>query len=119
MWRSTTTPIETTTNANSVPMLVSSDSFDSGTKPARIATSPPVMAVISHGVPYLGCTRARPGGSSRSRDMANSTRDWPSSSTRITVVMPQMAPSEISRAAHSTPLAENASASGAPVSRSR
>jgi hypothetical protein len=49
--------MDTTTNAKSVPMLVSSDSSDSGTNPASAATTVRVTIVMIHGVPKRGVDR--------------------------------------------------------------
>jgi hypothetical protein len=92
--RSTTTPMDTSTNANRVPMLTMSARVDSGTKAATAATTSPVISEISHGVPKRGWTADSQPGSSRSRLMANSTRLCPIISTRITVVSPASAPSD-------------------------
>ena len=105
--------MDTMTNANRVPMFTSSDSFSSEMNAESTATTTPVIAVVTHGVPKRGWTVDSCRGSRPSRDIANSTRAWPSMSTRITVVIPQMPPREISRVAQSACTALNASASGA------
>jgi hypothetical protein len=48
--RSTSTPSDTSTNANRVPMLTMSARVDSGTKVAMTATTSPVMSEITQGV---------------------------------------------------------------------
>ena len=50
-------------NANRVPMLTSSASVvERRRSPAIAATATPVIAVMTYGVPNLGCTLARPRG---------------------------------------------------------
>jgi hypothetical protein len=49
--RSTTTPIDTSTKANRVPMLTMSARVERGTKVAMRATTAPVMSEITQGVP--------------------------------------------------------------------
>ena len=92
MRRSTITPIDTSTKANSVPMLTSSASVFSGKKKVSAATATPVTSVVRYGVPKRSETAEKIGGSSRSRLMAKNTRLWPSSSTRTTEVSPASAP---------------------------
>ena len=99
------TPIDTSTKANSVPMLTRSASSSSGTNAARTATTTPVMIVIMYGVPYFGCTFASAGGSRWSRLIANSTRDWPSIRIMTTEVRPASAPTEMRPEKNGSPTA--------------
>ena len=105
--RSTITPADTSTNANSVPMLTISSSLSIGNTVAVTATTRPTISVMRTGVPcrpvLASCV-----GSSPSRDIANSTRVWPSTSTMTTVVRPASAPIEITLAAQSMPFSANA-----------
>ena len=119
MRRNTITPADTSTNANSVPMLTISSSLSIGNTVAVTATSAPTIRVMRTGVPCLPVL-ASDRGSSPSRDIANSTRVCPSTSTITTVVSPASAPIEMTFAAQSIPLAANAVARFAfsPASRS-
>ena len=76
VWRSTTTPTFTITNANSVPMLTSLAISASGTNAASRATSTAKVAVMRTGVWRLE-SLAKPRGSSPSRHIANMIRVWP------------------------------------------
>ena len=60
MRRSTSTPIETITNANSVPMLTRLPSTLIGVNPAASATMSPVTIVVRCGVPEARVNPARP-----------------------------------------------------------
>src|SRR5215204_1550017 len=64
--RKTTTPIETMTNANSVPILTSWPSMEIGTSAAITATIAPVIIVVICGVLKRGCTFAAHDGSNPS-----------------------------------------------------
>ena len=59
--RRTMMPIETITNAISVPMLTSDPSVAIGVRPAAIATTTPVTMVETCGVSKARMDRARPG----------------------------------------------------------
>ena len=113
MFRRITTPTETTTNANSVPMLTRSASADSGTRPATAATAIPMATVKRYGVPYRGCTAPSQDGSSPSRLIAKNTRLCPSMRISTTVVRPASAPMLTTVAKPGRPTARNASDSGA------
>ena len=89
------TPIETSMKANNVPMLTNSASASSGMKPAKIVTTTPTPIVIRYGVTHVGWTLASPTGNSRSRLMANGTRDCPSIRISMTEVSPATAPNEM------------------------
>src|SRR5437879_1223823 len=91
--RNTLIPTATRTNANRVPMFVSSSTQPIGANAADTATNTPVMIVVMCGVLYLGCTRAAHGGSSPSRAMDMKMRAWPSWNTRSTDVIAATAPS--------------------------
>ena len=56
------TPVHTIAKASSVPMLTSSPSTVIGKSPDAIATTMPVMAVVTCGVRNRGCSRANNGG---------------------------------------------------------
>src|SRR3989449_7510175 len=73
--RNTMIPSATRTNANRVPMFVSSSTQPIGANAADTATNTPVMIVVMCGVLYFGCTRAAHGGSSPSRAMDMKMRD--------------------------------------------
>src|SRR5664279_2356626 len=109
--RSTTTPMETNTNVNSVPTLTISSSTPISENPAIIATATPTPTVILAGVPVFSLTCAMPRGSRPSRLIAKMIRLWPSISTSTTVVSPASAPIAITFAAQSTPTAVKALAS--------
>ena len=70
--------MHTTTNANSVPMLVISPTTWIGTSPATMATITQVMIVVMYGVWKPGCTLLTPSaevrrGSLRRRYAADSS----------------------------------------------
>src|SRR5918997_5921970 len=67
--RSTMTPAETSTKANSVPMLVSSTTSAMFAKAANDPTNVPVMSVPMYGVLNRECTLEKNGGRRPSRDM--------------------------------------------------
>ena len=90
------TPTFTTMNANSVPMLTMNSSVPTGVRAATSATSVPMATVIRSGVPVRWFTFPKAGGSSQSRDIANSTRVAPMSRVITTVVRPATAPAAIS-----------------------
>ena len=89
--RSTMTPADTRTNANSVPTLTISSSLLIGNTDAVAATTTATSTVIRTGVPREPVLANRRG-SSPSRAIANSTRHCPSISTITTVVSPASAP---------------------------
>src|SRR5712691_1173308 len=105
-------PSATRTNANRVPMFVSSSTQPIGANAADTATNTPVIIVVMCGVLYLGCTRAAHGGSSPSRAMDMKMRAWPSWNTRSTDVMAATAPSARIPAAQSAWMYCSATASG-------
>jgi hypothetical protein len=76
-------------------MLTRSARVVSGTSAVIAATTTPTMIEIRYGVPKRGWTLDSHGGSRWSRLIANSTRLWPSSRVRITVVSPASAPTEM------------------------
>ena len=90
------TPIDTSTNAVSVPMLTISSSLPIGVSPATSMAKTPMMIVITYGVWNLGCTLLSTGGSRWSRDIANTTRAAPIISVSTTVVRPATAPAAMS-----------------------
>src|SRR5215469_8312870 len=69
------TPIHTSTNANSVPILVISPRSSIGRNPAAIATAIPVSVVGRYGVRYFGWILLNAGGNNPSRATAKNTRD--------------------------------------------
>ena len=71
------TPMFTTMNANSVPMLTSLTISLSGTKAATTAIRNPKVAVIRIGVLVLSLTFAKLRGIRPSRHIANMIRVWP------------------------------------------
>src|SRR6185312_16120072 len=86
--RSTQTPMQTSTNANSVPIDVMSPTTSPGTKPANAPTSTKNTMFALYGVKYFGWTSENIFGTRPSRDIEKNTRDWPISITRITDVKP-------------------------------
>ena len=77
MRRRMITPMLTTTNANSVPMLTSWTISLSGTNAASAANSTPQMPMIRTGARDVGFTFEMPFGISPSRLIAKRMRDWP------------------------------------------
>ena len=65
--RSMSTPVHTIAKASSVPMLTRTPRTVMGKRPEAIATSTPVMMVVTCGVRKRGCSREKSGGSSPSR----------------------------------------------------
>ncbi len=85
----------------------------------KIATTIPVTIEVTHGVLKRGWIRLMKGGSSPSRDMAQKTRDCPSSITRITDDNPAMAPTFTNLRIHAPmPARSAAKAIGSGTSRS-
>src|SRR5687767_8638812 len=111
--RSINTAAHTTTNANSVPMLVISPTTWICVKPATIATTTHVMIVVMYGVPNLGWTLLTPRGSRPSRLIAKKMRGWLKSITSSTEVMPATAPADTRYAAQSWLITDSAYATGA------
>ena len=74
--RSTTTPMLTITNANSVPMFTSLASSASGRKAASAAMPRPKTTVVLAGV-LRAVSRPKNFGTSPSRDIANMIRVCP------------------------------------------
>src|SRR5438128_8978586 len=105
-------PSATRTNANRVPMFVSSSTQPIGANAADTATNTPVMIVVMCGVLYYVCTRSAHGGSSPSRAMDMKMRAWPSWNTRSTDVIAATAPSARMPAAQSAWMYCSATASG-------
>src|SRR2546425_10286300 len=105
-------PSATNTNANSVPMLVSSSTQPIGANAAESATNTPVMIVVMCGVWYFGCTRAAQGGSRPSRAIDMKIRAWPSWNTSKTDVIAATAPKARMPAAQSAWMYCSATASG-------
>ena len=116
MRRSTTMPIATTMNANSVPMFTSAASVSRSTKNASAATTMPVAIVVRYGVLKRCDTAEKTGGSRWSRLIAKNTRLWPIMRMSVTVVRPASAPIEMICAIADWPTERNASASGASSS---
>ncbi len=92
LYRNTITPIDTSTNANSVPMFDISASEPTSNSPDGIATRIPATHVANAGVRKRGCTLLNASGSSLSRLIANQTRACPSWNTRIEEIIPMIAP---------------------------
>src|SRR2546422_2387819 len=105
-------PTATMTNANRVPMFVSSSTQPIGANAADTATKIPVMMVVMWGVLYLGWTLAAHGGSRPSRAMDMKIRAWPSWNTRRTDVIAATAPRARMPAAQSAWMYCSATASG-------
>ena len=101
-------PADTSTNANSVPTFTISSSLAIGNTDAATAISTPTSTVMRTGRAVRAGLGQRRAAAARRGDIANSTRVCPSISTITTVVSPASAPIEITLAAQSTPLAENA-----------
>ena len=93
--RRTSTPIETSTNAASVPMLVNFATTSIGMKPATTATNTPTIILDRYGVRKRGCTCEKSPGKRPSRAMEKKMRLCPYRSTISTVVNPQIAPTEM------------------------
>ena len=89
--RSTMTPADTSTKANSVPTLTISSSLAIGNTDAVAPTTSATSTVIRTGVPRAPVL-ANGRGSRPSRAIANRTRHCPSISTMTTVVNPASAP---------------------------
>jgi len=75
--RSTSTPAETTMNANSVPMFERSANVSISQMPAGIPTTRPAIHVLTCGVSNFGWIFENNFGSKPSRDIANQIRAWP------------------------------------------
>src|SRR6266498_1628444 len=105
-------PTATMTNANRVPMLVSSSTQPIGANAAETATKIPVMMVVMWGVLYLGWTLAAQGGSRPSRAMDMKIRAWPSWNTSSTDVIAATAPNARMPAAQPAWMYCSATASG-------
>src|SRR6185437_3168207 len=86
------TPADTSTNANSVPMLVRSTTSEMFANAENVATNTPVRMVPTYGVLYFGCTFAITGGSSPSRAIEKKMRGCPSWNTSRTLPMAITAP---------------------------
>ena len=87
--RMISTAVQTTTKANSVPMLVSSSRASIGNSPARMATKMPMAMVLFHGVRKVGWMSAKKAlGTRPSRAIARKTRGPDSIMTSSTEVMP-------------------------------
>ncbi|MNT07391.1 hypothetical protein D3C72_1420910 [compost metagenome] len=110
--RSTTTATETMVKAARVPMLISSARMLSGITAAIRPNTMPTSQVAKNGVWKRGCTVDRRLGSKPSRDMAKMMRVWPKAITRITVVMPRMAPRSTKPAIQFSPAYCRASETG-------
>src|ERR1700683_161527 len=83
------TPMQTSTNAKSVPTDVKSPASDSGKNAPNAPTKKNSNILHLYGVRNLGCTSQKSFGSSPSSDMVKKTLLWPSSITSITVEKPQ------------------------------
>ncbi len=64
----------------------------SGTNPATSELPSPIIQVALNGVWYFGCTSENTLGNIPSREIANARRTIPYVMTRITVVIPRIAP---------------------------
>jgi hypothetical protein len=102
------TPKLTSTNADSVPMLIISSSSSTLDRPAISATTTPTPICSRTGVWNRGEVRETLRGSRPSRLIENTTRVRPSSSTMITEVRPTRIPTEITLPAQSAPTSTNA-----------
>src|SRR4051812_7260508 len=78
------TPIHTSMNANSVPMLVISPTTLAGTNAANKLTNTMNSRLDFAGVLNLECTEENTGGNNPSLLMLKNTLDWPSNITNIT-----------------------------------
>src|SRR6185437_3498937 len=90
--RSRTTPADTSTNANNVPICVRSTTSEMFAKAENVATNTPVRIVQKDDVVYLGCTFAMTGGSRPTRAIEKKMRGWPSWNTSSTLPMAITAP---------------------------
>ena len=96
------TPIETSKNADSVPILTMSESIEiSNTEETNATTTPAIICMVA-GVPFLP-TLESPLGSKPSRLTANIIRVRPSNSTITTVVKPITIPKDMIFAAQTAP----------------
>src|SRR6267154_811669 len=82
------TPSETSTNANSVPMLARSAASPISTSPAGIPTAKQAIHVDQCGVLYFGCTAENNFGNNPSRDMAYQIRACPYWNTSKEEIIP-------------------------------
>src|ERR1043166_10032599 len=90
--RSTITPMDTITNASSVPIETRFPASRTVSSDATIATAIPVTIEVMYGVWNLGWTLLTNCGNRPSRAIEENTRDWPSNMTRITDDSQAMAP---------------------------
>src|ERR1700752_2892934 len=97
---STSTPQDTSTNANNVPMLVSWVISPLPTNSAGTATMMPVMMVENHGVLNFGWILPKALGNSLSRLMLIQMRGCPSWNTSSTLVVATTALTEIKYPIH-------------------
>src|ERR1700686_3915362 len=86
------TPSETSTKANSVPMLARSAASPISTSPAGMPTAKQAIHVGQWGVLYFGWTAENNFGKSPSRDMAYQMRAWPYWNTSNDEIIPVRAP---------------------------
>src|SRR5215472_4383833 len=112
-------PIETITNASSVPMETRLPASLTVKTAAKQATTIPVTIVVIHGVRNFGCTLLTNFGNKPSSAMVQKIRDWPNSITRITELRPAIAPNLISEAIQPTPAWSAATAIGSGTSSCR
>ena len=98
--RRTSTPPQTSANANSVPILVRSYVSAASPTSEATATSTPVTSVVVCGTRVRESTRAAHAGSSPSRAIAKKMRGCPYWNTSSTADMDTTAPSATS---HPTP----------------
>ncbi|MNW55376.1 hypothetical protein D3C74_330330 [compost metagenome] len=96
-------PKLTSTNAESVPMLIISSSSSTCASPAMSATTMPAPTWSRTGVWKRCEVLETPRGSRPSRLIENMTRVRPSSRTMMTVVRPMRMPTEMTRPAQSAP----------------
>ena len=101
--------MQTSTNAKSVPMFVSSTKTSRLAKAERAATAIPIQMVVTCGVLYFGWTFAKEGESSPSRAMEKKMRGWPYWKTSSTAVVAITAPKATMPAAQFIPSSEKAS----------
>src|SRR2546421_1439655 len=92
VYRSTSTPTHTRTNANSVPMFVRLYVSPASPMSDHSPTKMPVISVVTWGTRVLAWTRAAHGGSRPSRPIAKKMRGWPYWKTSSTAEIEMIAP---------------------------
>jgi hypothetical protein len=111
------TPPQTSTKANSVPMLDKSVTSVKFINSDGMATTRPVMMVENHGVLKRGWMLEKIGGKSPSRDIAIQMRGCPSWNTKSTVAIAMTALTATMPDIHGrfAPSGPNTNASGSPT----